>query len=214
MEWKIMELQDVTDMIVELDIDNVANAVQQQIDAGANPQDILKALTTGMDEVGRRYETDEYFLAELVLAGDTMKTAFEVLKPHLKSGNAGGKIPIVAATVEGDNHDIGKNILISMLVSAGFEVVDLGMDCPTEKIVEAVRDTRARVVALSALLTMTMREISTVDKALQEAGLRDSVKIIVGGAPLSMELAKELGADDFSPDAIDGVKRIKALLEL
>jgi methylmalonyl-CoA mutase cobalamin-binding domain/chain len=209
-----MDLQDVTDMIIELDIDNVAGAVQQQIDAGLNPQDILKALTTGMDEVGRRYETDEYFLAELVLAGDTMKTAFEVLKPHLKSGDAGDKTPIVAATVKGDNHDIGKNILISMLLSAGFEVADLGMDCPTERIVEAVRDTGAKVVALSALLTMTMREISTVDKALQEAGLRDSVKIIVGGAPLSMDLAKELGADDFSPDAIDGVKRIKDLLKI
>ena len=142
-----------------------------------------------------------------------MKAAFEVLKPHLKSNETGSKTPIVAATVKGDNHDIGKNILISMLISAGFEVVDLGMDCPTEKIVEAVKDTGAKVVALSTLLTMTMREISTVDKALQEVGLRDGVKIIVGGAPLNMELAKELGADDYSPDAIDGVKRISALLE-
>ena len=209
----MMNLQDVANMIIELDIDDIAGAVQQQIDDGVNPQDILKALTMGMDEVGRRYETDEYFLAELVLAGDTMKEAFEVLKPHLKSADTGGKSPIVAATVKGDNHDIGKNILSSMLLSAGIEVIDLGMDCPTEKIVKAVRDTGAKVVALSALLTMTMKEISTVDKALQEAGLRDGVKIIVGGAPLSMEIAKELGADDYSPDAIDGVKRIKALLE-
>jgi len=208
-----MDLTDVTNMIIDLDIDNVANAVQKQIDDGANPQDILKALTSGMDEVGRRYETDEYFLAELVLAGDTMKAAFEVLKPHLKTDDTDEKLPVVAATVEGDNHDIGKNILISMLVAAGFEVVDLGMDCPTEKIVNAVRGTRAKVVALSALLTMTMKNISAVDKALKEAGLRNGVKIIVGGAPLNMELAKELGADDYSPDAIDGVKRIKALLE-
>ncbi|MHA2026075.1 MAG: cobalamin B12-binding domain-containing protein [Candidatus Thorarchaeota archaeon] len=209
-----MGLQELTEMIIELDIDNVASAVQQQIDAGTDPQDVLKALTAGMNEVGKRYETDEYFLAELVLAGDTMKEAFAVLKPHLKSGDAGDKIPIVAATVKGDNHDIGKNILISMLVSAGFEVEDLGLDCPTEKIVEAVKETGAKIVALSALLTMTMREISTVDKALQDAGLRDGVKIIVGGAPLSIELAKELGADDFAPDAISGVKRIKALSEL
>ncbi len=208
-----MNLTDVTNMIVELDIDNVANAVQQQINVGANPQDILKALTMGMEEVGRRYEADEYFLAELVLAGDTMKTAFEVLKPHLKSEDTGDKAPIIAATVKGDNHDIGKNILISMLISAGFEVVDLGTDCPAEKIVDAVRNTGTKIVALSALLTMTMREITTVDKALQEAGLRDRVKIIVGGAPLSMELAKELGADDYGQDAIEGVKRIRALLE-
>ena len=210
-----MGLTDVTNMIIELDIDNVAGAVQQHIDAGTNPQDILKALTSGMEEVGRRYETDEYFLAELVLAGDTMKTAFEVLKPHLKPSETdeGTPTPIVAATVKGDNHDIGKNILLSMLVSAGFEVVDLGTDCPAEKIVAAVKETGAKIVALSALLTTTMKEISTVDKALQEAGLRDKVKMIVGGAPLSMKLARELGADDYSPDAIDGVKRIKALLE-
>ena len=208
-----MDLTAVTNIIIDLDIDNVASAVQQLIDSGTNPQDILKALTAGMDEVGRRYETDEYFLAELVLAGETMKAAFEVIKPHLKSGDVGDKIAIVAATVKGDNHDIGKNILISMLVSAGFEVVDLGMDCPTEKIVDAVRDTGAKVVALSALLTMTMNEISNVDKALQNAGLRDGVKIIVGGAPLNMKLAKELGADDYSSDAIEGVKHIKDLLE-
>jgi len=208
-----MDLQDVTNMIIELEIDDIADAVQQQLDADVNPQDVLKALITGMEEVGRRYETDEYFLAELVLAGDTMKVAFEVLKPHLKSDDTGDKIPIVAATVKGDNHDIGKNILLSMLLSASFDVVDLGKDCPAEKIVEAVKETGAKVVALSALLTMTMNEISVVNKALQEAGLRDGVKIIVGGAPLSMDLAKELGADDYSPDAIDGVKRIKALSE-
>ena len=209
-----MGLQELTEKIIELDIDNVADAVQKQLDAGENPKDVLNALTEGMDEVGRRYETDEYFLAELVLAGDTMKEAFAVLKPYLKSGDDGEKIPIVAATVKGDNHDIGKNILISMLVSAGFDVVDLGMDCPTEKIVNAVKETGAKVVALSALLTMTMREISTVDKALRDAGLRDGVKIIVGGAPLNLEIAKELGADDFSPDAISGVAQIKALTEL
>jgi methylmalonyl-CoA mutase cobalamin-binding domain/chain len=208
-----MDLTKVTNMIIDLDIDNVASMVQQQIDAGADAQDLLKALTDGMEEVGRRYENDEYFLAELVLAGDTMKTAFEVLKPHLKSSETGNKTPIVAATVKGDNHDIGKNILLSMLVSAGFEVVDLGTDCPAEKIIEAVRTTGAKIVALSALLTTTMKEIATVNEALKEAGLRNSVKLIVGGAPLTMNVAKELGADDYGPDAIDGVKRIKALLE-
>lgn len=209
-----MDLTKVTNMIIDLDIDNVASAVQEQIDAGVDAQELLKALTDGMEEVGRRYENDEYFLAELVLAGDTMKTAFGVLKPHLKSDETGSKTPIVAATVKGDNHDIGKNILLSMLASAGFEVVDLGTDCPAEKIVEAVRTTGAKIVALSALLTTTMKEIATVDKALKDAGLRDSVKLIVGGAPLTMSVAKELGADDYGPDAIDGVKRIKALTEM
>ncbi|MFW9927191.1 MAG: corrinoid protein [Candidatus Thorarchaeota archaeon] len=208
-----MELDDVTNMIVELDDENIGRVVQSKIDAGVDPQDLLKALTSGMDEVGRRYENDEYFLTELVLAGETMKAAFEVLKPHLKTDESSSKSPIVAATVKGDNHDIGKNILLSMLFSAGFEVIDLGVDTPADDVVKAVKDSGAKVVALSALLTMTMKEISTVDEALKQAGLRDKVKLIVGGAPLSLELAKELGADDYGADAIDGVRRIRALLD-
>jgi methylmalonyl-CoA mutase cobalamin-binding domain/chain len=208
-----VDLDDVTNMIVELDDENIGDVVQNKLDAGVDPQELLKALTAGMDEVGRRYETDEYFLSELVLAGETMKAAFEVLKPHLKSDEKGDKTPIVAATVAGDNHDIGKNILLSMLLSAGFEVIDLGVDIAAEEIVKAVKESGAKVLALSALLTMTMKEISTVDEALKQAGLRDKVKIIAGGAPLSLELAKELGADDYGADAIDGVRRIKSLLE-
>jgi methylmalonyl-CoA mutase cobalamin-binding domain/chain len=208
-----LELEDVTNMIVDLDDDNIASVVQEKIDAGAVPQDILKALTLGMDEVGRRYETDEYFLSELVLAGETMKRAFEVLKPHLKADESGDRKRIVAATVKGDNHDIGKNILLAMLLSAGFEIIDLGVDTSADEIVQAVKDSGAKVIALSALLTTTMNQISTVDEALREAGLRDNVKIIAGGAPLNLKIAKELGADDYGADAIDGVRRIKALLE-
>lgn len=195
-----------------MDVDNIAKAVQQKLEKRVEPNDILKALTAGMDEVGRRYEQKEYFLTELVLAGETMKEAFDVLKPRLTSKERGKRRPVVVATVKGDNHDIGKNILITMLVSAGFEVIDLGVDCPKEKIVEAVRKHDAKVLALSCLLTMTMREISVVGEALKDAGLRDKVKVIVGGAPLNMELAKEMGADDYSADAIDGVRHIKALL--
>jgi methylmalonyl-CoA mutase cobalamin-binding domain/chain len=208
-----LELEDVTNMIVDLDDDNIASVVQEKIDAGAVPQDILKALTLGMDEVGRRYETDEYFLSELVLAGETMKRAFEVLKPHLKADESGDRKRIVAATVKGDNHDIGKNILLAMLLSSGFEIIDLGVDTSADEIVQAVKDSGAKVIALSALLTTTMNQISTVDEALREAGLRDNVKIIAGGAPLNLKIAKELGADDYGADAIDGVRRIKALLE-
>ncbi|MHA2081961.1 MAG: cobalamin B12-binding domain-containing protein [Candidatus Thorarchaeota archaeon] len=208
-----MELENLTKMIIELEVDDIAAAVQTQIDTGVEPLDVLKALTKGMDEVGRLYETNEYFLAELVLAGETMKEAFVILKPLLTSSDTATRTQIIAATVKGDNHDIGKNILSTMLLSAGIDVIDLGMDCPTEKIVQAVKDSGAKVVALSCLLTMTMREITSVDQALKDAGLRDSVKLIVGGAPLNMELAKELGADDFGADAIDGVRKIKALLE-
>ncbi|UCE11428.1 MAG: cobalamin-dependent protein [Candidatus Thorarchaeota archaeon] len=208
-----MTLEDISRKMIELDIDNIGEAVKAELDAGAAPGAILNALTSGLDEVGRRYESSEYFLAELVLAGETVKDALAVLEPHLKSDESEVKDRIVVATVRGDNHDIGKNLLITMLLSSGLEIIDLGMDCPSEKIVETVREAGARVVALSCLLTMTLREISVVDQALKEAGLRDGVKIIVGGAPLNMELAKELGADDFGADAIEGVRRIRALLE-
>jgi methylmalonyl-CoA mutase cobalamin-binding domain/chain len=208
----MMGLDEITQMTVNLDVDNIAAAVMTKINDGVDPQDVLKALTSGMNEVGRLYEANEYFLAELVLAGETMKEAFEVLKPHLASEEEGKKDQVIAATVKGDNHDIGKNILTTMLMSAGFHVIDLGMDCPKERIVETVQESGAKVVALSCLLTMTINEISEVDNSLREAGLREDVKLIVGGAPLSMKLAKKFGADDYGADAIDGVRRIRALL--
>ncbi|MCK5240057.1 MAG: cobalamin-dependent protein [Candidatus Thorarchaeota archaeon] len=200
-------------MLVDLDIDAIASATQQEIDAGTDPQTIMKALTDGMNEVGSRYEQGEYFLTELVLAGETMKESFTILKPHLTVEEAGERKPVIIATVKGDNHDIGKNILGTMLMSAGFEVIDLGIDVSKETIVDTVKEHNVKVVALSCLLTMTINEISQVNNALKEAGLRDKVKLVVGGAPLSLELAKELGADDYGADAIDGVKRIGALLE-
>jgi len=206
-------LDNITKMLVELDADNIAAAVRKKLKSGTEPQALLKALMDGMNEVGSKYERGEYFLTELVLAGETMKQAFEEIKPHLKAPEKGERKPIVLATVKGDNHDIGKNILGTMLVSGGFEVFDLGVDCPKERIVEAVRKYNAKVVALSCLLTMTIQEISNVDKALRAAGLRSGLKMIVGGPPLSLDLAKELGADDYGADAIEGVRRIKALLK-
>jgi methylmalonyl-CoA mutase cobalamin-binding domain/chain len=209
-----MTLREITDMLVHLKIDEIADGVKEHLDQGAGPNDVLEALSRGMDEVGQLYEKNEYFLAELVLAGETMKEAMSILEPRLKSEEAGGKEKVIAATVKGDNHDIGKNILATMLMSAGFDVIDLGMDCPAEKIVKAVRESEARVLALSCLLTMTLQEISVVSDALKAAGLRDAVKIIVGGAPLNRELAEEMGADDYGADAIDGVRRIRALTEV
>jgi 5-methyltetrahydrofolate--homocysteine methyltransferase len=208
-----MNLEDISNMIIDLDMDNIGGAVQGHLDTGTSPYDILNSLTDGMDEVGRRYESGEYFLTELVLAGETMKEAFSVLQPHLSTDEKGERKPIVLATVKGDNHDIGKNILSTMLVSGGFNVIDLGTDCSAEKVVTTVKENNAKIVALSSLLTMTMKEITTVHVALQEAGLRDDVKLIVGGAPLSMNIAKELGADDYAADAIEGVRRIRDLLE-
>lgn len=208
-----MTLEDITELIIDLDIDEIAGAIEKELGAGADPQDILGALTKGMDKVGQLYEEKEYYLTELVLAGETMKEAFAVLEPHLKQDKAADEDVVVCATVKGDNHDIGKNILVSMLMSAGFNIEDLGMDVPKEKVIDAVKNKNGKVIALSSLLTMTVEEISEVDKALKAEGLRDNVKIIVGGAPLNMELAKKLGADDYADDAVEGVRHIRTLLE-
>ena len=208
-----MDFEALTELIVELEVDDIADAVKVALDEDKkDPIEILTALTKGMDEVSRRYEEFEYFLGELVLAGDTLKAGLEVLKPALAVSDAAKeKIKAVIATVKGDQHDLGKNILGTMLLSANFEVYDLGRDVDADTIVEKVRETGASVVGLSTLLSMTVDQIEVVHKALKEAGLRDSVKLIVGGAPLNLELAKKFGADGYADDAIYGVDLIKKL---
>jgi len=207
-----MDFEKLTELVIELEFDDIADAVKEALDEGKEPLDIMNALTEGMDEVGKKYEEKEYYLTELVLAGETMKEAFVILKPALAASDTStDKVKIIMATVKGDNHDIGKNILGSLLLSSGFEIHDLGMDVDENTIVEKVKETGASIIALSSLLTMTVEHIKVVHEALIEAGIRDNVKLIVGGAPLNEELAKKLGADDYADDAVDGVRHIKRL---
>ena len=208
-----MDYEKLTELIIELEVDDIADAVKEALETdGKDPFDVLNALTKGMDEVGKRYEEKEYYLTELVLAGETMKEAFVILQPALAAADKSeSKVKVIIATVKGDNHDIGKNILGSLLLSSGFEVIDLGMDVDAQTIVDKVKETGAIIVALSSLLTMTVEQIKVVHEALKSAGLRAGVKLIVGGAPLNMELAKKLGADDFADDAVQGIKNIKEL---
>lgn len=209
-----MEFEELTEKIIELEVDNVQDAIKESLNEGKKPFNILNALTKGMDEVGKRYEEKEYYLTELVLAGETMKEAFKVLKPALEAEDrAEEKVKIILATVKGDNHDIGKNILASLLLSSGFEIYDLGIDKDANTIVEKAKEIDADIVALSSLLTMTVEEIKRVHQKLKEAGIRDDVKLIVGGAPLNRELAQRLGADDYASDAVEGVKHIKNLVQ-
>ncbi len=210
-----MEFEKLTELIIELEVDDIADAVKEALNESKTAMSILDALTKGMDKVGELYEKKEYYLTELVLAGETMKEAFKILKPKLQAEGAGKeKTKVILATVRGDNHDIGKNILSSLLLSSRFEVIDIGMDTPAEKVIDTVKKTGAKIIGLSSLLTMTVEEIKNVHEALENAGLRDKVKIIVGGAPLNMELAKRLGADDFAEDAVDGVRHIKELAKI
>jgi len=208
-----MDFEKLTELIIELEYDDIADAIKEALEAdGKDPFEILNALAKGMDEVGRRYEIEEYYLTELVLAGETMKEAFKVLQPAMAaSDKSKDKVKVIVATVRGDNHDIGKNILATLLLSSGFDVIDLGMDVDAQMIVDKVKEMGATVIALSSLLTMTVKQITTIHEALQAAGIRDKVKLIVGGAPLNMNLAKDLGADDFADDAVQGVKHIKEL---
>ena len=205
-------LEKIKEAVIELEVDDIQSLIQGALDEGINANEVLAAATEGMDEVGRLYEEKEYYLTELVLAGETMKEAFEVLAPALKEeGTDTEKGKLVMATVKGDQHDIGKNILISLLMAKGYEIHDLGMDIGADEIVEKVRETGATVVGLSSLLTMTVEQIKLVHEALEKAGLRKKVKLIVGGAPLNMKLAKELGADSYADDATGGVKEIERL---
>ncbi len=208
-----MEFENLTELVVELEVDDIAEAVKKAVEEeDKDPFEILAALTKGMDEVNHRYEEEEYFLGELVLAGDTMKAALEVLKPYLMVSDKNQmKRKVIIATVKGDQHDLGKNLLGILLISANFEVHDLGRDVEPEMIIEKVKETGATIVALSSLLSMTLDQIEVVHNALKDAGFRDKVKLIVGGAPLNMELAKRFGADNYADDAIEGVKLIKKL---
>ncbi|MGQ9536090.1 MAG: cobalamin-dependent protein, partial [Actinomycetota bacterium] len=182
-------LESITKSLADLDPDSdIPAMVRQALDAGESPTDILRAMSEGMVEVGKRFEAGEYFLADLVLAGEEMKEGLEVLEPHLRAEDTGGKGTVVLCTVKGDIHDIGKNLVGTMLRSAGFRVVDLGVDVPAERVVEAVRSESAFAVGLSVLLTTMTDSIGEVVEALREAGLREGVRVAIGGACTTPEL--------------------------
>jgi 5-methyltetrahydrofolate--homocysteine methyltransferase len=210
MSRRVEVLARLRDCVVNLDIDGVKRAAKEAIDAGVTPYEaIMEGMAKGMEIVGQKYEAGEYFLAELIMAGETMKEGLSVLEPYMKTGDMKHIGKVVIGTVEGDLHDIGKNVVITLLTASGFEVIDLGVDVPAEKFVEAVKQYKPDIVAMSALLTTTMVNMAKVIKALEQAGLRDKVKIIVGGAPLTEEYAKQIGADAYGRDAVEGVNICK-----
>ena len=191
----------------------VERFVAQALAAGISPQAILDdGLIAPMAEVGARFERGEFYVPEMLIAARAMQNGLALLKPHLASANVKSQGKVVAGTVKGDLHDIGKNLVCMMLEGAAFEIVDLGSDVTPEKFVEAVRSTGANVICLSALLTTTMPSMKTTIEALKAAGLRDKVKVMVGGAPLTDQYAHEIGADGYAPDASRAVALAKVLL--
>lgn len=186
---------------------------KEALESGADPSELLsKYMIPAMDEVGSRFECNEYFVPELLIAARAMKTALALLSPKLAAAGAKAAGRVVIGTVQGDLHDIGKNLVASMLEGGGFEVVDLGVDVPAKKFVEAAQGKDGTIVALSALLTTTMTQMKAVIKALDEAGLRQKTKVIIGGAPITQQYADEIGADGYSDNASAAVGLARKLV--
>ena len=189
----------------------VVELVQQALESNISPQVIItQGLTAGMQVVGEKYSTKEYFIPDMLASAEAVGAAMDILKPILESSNVETKEKFAIATVKGDIHDIGKNIVAILLKGAGYEVHDLGTDVPTEKVVEFVKEEKPGYLGLSALLTTTMTEMGVVIKALEENKLRSSVKVLIGGAAVSKDFAQEIGADAYCVDGFQAVKVLEA----
>ena len=207
-----MDLKALYEHVIEGEAAEVEAGVQAALDAGINPNTILnEGLIAAMDEVGRRFEEGEYFVPEMLIAARAMQTGLRLLKPHLVSGETVSAGKVAIGTVKGDLHDIGKNLVAMMLEGAGFEVTDLGVDVSADSFVKAVQS-GVQVIGMSALLTTTMSNMAVTVEALKSAGLRDKVKIMIGGAPVTQDYANQIGADAFAPDASSAVRTARQLL--
>ena len=187
-------------------------SVQKALAAGMAPGEVLDTMVNAMGEVGQLFEEGEYFVPEMLIAARAMKTGMDILKPELVDADIQPAGKIVAGTVRGDLHDIGKNLVCMMLEGAGFQVVDLGSDVSPEAFVQAVNEHQPDFIAMSALLTTTMPNMQTTIEALKAAGVRDQVKVLIGGAPITDAYAAKIGADGYAPDASRAVKLAKALV--
>jgi len=206
-------LQNIADNLMKGKANDVKTGVQQALDEGVEPGAILNdGLLAGMNVIGQRFKKNEVYVPEVLIAARAMKAGMEILQPELTSA---GVEPIgiaVIGTVKGDLHDIGKNLVAMMLEGAGFKVVDIGIDVSPEKFVESARESKAVVVGISALLTTTMTNMKAVVEAIKESDLADSVKVMIGGAPVTQAFCDEIGADGYAPDAASAADLAKSLL--
>jgi len=207
----------VLEKIYEGILDGNANqtiaSVQQALNEGMGPAEILnQGMIAAMGEVGRLFEEGEYFVPEMLIAARAMQKGLELLKPYLTEADVQSPGKVAIGTVKGDLHDIGKNLVAMMLEGAAFEVIDLGTDVSPERFIQAVKENGAQIIAMSALLTTTMPNMKNTIEALKEAGLRDNVKVMIGGAPVTQNYADQIGADGFAEDASRAVAKAKSLL--
>jgi 5-methyltetrahydrofolate--homocysteine methyltransferase len=206
------KLQSIFNGIVEGQIADVTSAVVTALEFGIDPAVILDdGMIAAMAEVGHRFEKGDYYVPEMMIAARAMQAGLSQLKPYLKQGSLRTAGRAVMGTVKGDLHDIGKNLVVMMLEGAGFEVIDLGVDVKPEAFVEAVRQHKPDNLGMGALLTTTMAHFRTTIQALEAAGVRGQVKIMIGGAPVTDAVAKKVGADGYAPDASQAVTLAKSL---
>ena len=209
----MVNLNGVSEALQRGKADKVSELVRQALNEGATPKNILEeGLIHGMSIIGRKFKKNEVYVPEVLIAARAMHAGMDVLKPKLIETGVENIGKVVMGTVQGDLHDIGKNLVEMMLEGAGFEVIDLGTDISKDKFVEAVKEHKPNIIGMSALLTTTMVNMVEVIKALDVAGLRDKVKIMIGGAPITQNYADQIGADGYSPDASSAVDKAKVFL--
>jgi corrinoid protein of di/trimethylamine methyltransferase len=208
----VADLQQLYNAVLDGDAKTAVAVTREAIAEGQDPLKLVSGtMIPAMDEVGRRFEQEEYFVPELLLSARAMKGALELLRPLLVERGAQPAGRVAIGTVQGDLHDIGKNLVASLLEGGGFEVIDLGADVAPERFIAAVRDQGVQVICLSALLTVTMPSMKKTIAALKEAGVRDRVKVLVGGAPVTKQFADEIGADGYGENASTAVALVRRL---
>lgn len=206
-------LEDIEHAFAEVSgVDQMKSCVQAALAEGTSPLQIIQSMRDGLSAAGRKYERGEYFLSELIMTGIMAQELSAMLKPHLQRDGGQFHARIAIGTVQGDLHDIGKNLVSTMLSSAGFEIHDLGVDVPPEKFVEVVKNDTPRIVAMSCLLTVAMDTMKNVMDRLVESGLRSGVKVLIGGRPITPEFVERIGADGYGEDAIEAVDVVKRAL--
>lgn len=208
-------LNRLSDAVLEMEDEEVVSLSHEYIEKGYDAlEGITEGLAPGMNKAGDMYENEEYYIPELLLCSDAMYQGIDILRPHIKKteDDEAHKMTAVVGVVEGDTHDIGKNLFKIMLETVGFEVYDLGRDVPTDEFIVKAKEVNADLVGMSTLMTTTMKNMSVVIDKLVDAGIRDSVIVMVGGGPISAEFARKIGADGYEPDASSAAKRAKELV--
>lgn len=211
----MVDLSKMRENLIYGKVNDVRDMVKKAIDEGQDVEKILnEGLISGMDIVGEKFKKNEFYIPEMLMAARAMKEGMKVLKPVLIQKDVKALETVALGVVKGDLHDIGKNLVVMMLEGAGFKIIDLGVDVFPEKFVKTVKEKKVQVVGLSALLTTTMPFMKEVIKSLEEEGLRNKVKVIIGGAPVNQDYADEIGADGYAVDAASAVDKVRELLSL